>query len=431
MFTWFFKYFKTRSLRAQSHLPFASHRATKETISSHIMEMLEKVEPAFLFIVSRVKRLQQQVAFKNSLTQHKDEFGIVKELEQPLFPPAYVARLRRIRFWNWFWTIVFAITEGFLFYLVSNQMLGAISDLFDSSRSRNNTKNITIYISLGFSFAMAFMAALGVDKGLEKVYAFFRAKYHFQNKRLDNADFKKARLNYIKGLILVVLSSLFSLGIGLSRIFSLHSGASSTGSIFLSISLLVLTIVAGIYMGMSKSDADEAADMLHLYKKWNAINKIIDIAKADLLKRIEAIRHRFSILNEKSYQLTLDLQTIYGQEVDERDLNLHQAYKKELFNSINIPNEADYEKYRSLHTHERILHDKSFTSHERIATLVKKLTEYEVYITSLDKPLTAGSNLDENEANKTAPDSNGHSKRNSFIEDVEIIEPDLKKFSTQ
>lgn len=429
MFTWLFKYYKQRSLRAQSHLPFASHRATKETISSQIMEMLERAQPAFLYIVSKVKSLKQQVAFKNSLVHHKDEFGIVKELEQPLFPPAYVARLRRTKLTNWICILVFAITEGFLFYLVSNQMLGAISDLFSTGRTRNNDNSLATYISFGFSFAMAFMAALGIDKGLEKIYAYFRAKYHFQNMKLDEAEYKKARLSYIKGLILLIFSSLFSLGIGLSRIFSLHSGSGSLGSIFLSIALLVLTIVSGIYMGMGKSDADEASDMLYLHRKWKNISKTINTAKADLLKRIEAIRHQFAILNEKSYQLTLDLQTIYQQEVDARDEDLHKEYKSELYNNTHKPNDAGYEKYKSLHTNERMLHDYGFTSHERIMAMMKKLNDYESYILSIDDNLSEKDNQEQ--LAKIQAASNGHSKDNSIIEDAEIVEPSLNEFSNQ
>ena len=366
MLTWFFNILKRRELKSQSSLPFAMARASKEVISSHISEIMETTENSFLQLKKFGIEYNQLKAEEEQCHHSKDEFGKVSRLERPLFTQGQVAAYRNHLIWGRVAEICFVFVESLFFFMIAQNISGGATSAIESMGS-SVAKYIPAFLGI-VALAFAIINAFMLDKAWDKIVNFFYAREHYNNDRINKAEYRAHLFTLIMGIILALFVVSILLFMNMMRSYAIDGATnSSSHNPYLSWALTVMSIGVGIWMGINKRDMNNAGIMLSIYGKWKGIVQKMQNTHIATIKSAEGYWHQSALIREKCYQLILDLQWTLEREADERDNNLWQDYRTEIAKGNLKLTAMHLWEYKNLSAAERELFELNFSLHERLS----------------------------------------------------------------
>lgn len=360
MITWFFNMLKRREYRSQSHLPFAVTRSTKEVISSYILEIMEQTERGFAKLKEQHLNFNALKHQEVSCYYHKDEFGVVEKYQKPLFSHGLIKKYKSERTMYMIGLFIFLLVETALFYMIAQNISGGLLQVF-SNMGRHGEDIAMIIFSLLFATISAFL----LDTGLEKVYTFLQAKEHYRNKKITWAVYTAAVYDLAKGIILILMVIAILVALNKARSFAIDSSASAHNP-GLVLALILISVAAGIWMGVAKRVVKKAMIVLSLNNKWEKTTMAMEKLHVLMAKESEDMYSIKSKTMIKAYQLTLDLQEIYGKEYDDRDEALMQEYRDKMINGTFELNDLSVWQYQNLSSNEYQLLAYQMHNNERL-----------------------------------------------------------------
>ena len=404
MLTWFFNILKRREFKSQNHLPFAVTRSTKEVISSHILDIIEQTEKGFAKIKEQYLNFNALKHQEESCYYHKDEFGVVEKYARPLFSHGLIKKYKSERNMYLIGLFIFLLVETALFYMIAQNITGGLLQIF-SNMGRYGEDIAMIVFSLLFATISAFL----LDTGLEKVYTFLQAKEHYKNKKITWAVYTAALYDLIKGIILILMVIAILVALNKARSFAIDS-SSPAHNPGLVLALILISVAAGIWMGIAKRVVKKAMIVLSLNNKWEKTTKAMEKTHAQMVKEAENL---YSIKSKniiKAYQLTLDLQDIYGKEYDDKDEALMQEYKEKMKSGSFELNDLNVWVFQNLSSNEYQLLSYQIHHNERLNYIYTEVAR-----------MISGVSTDENtRMNLQLSTTNQNTLENEVLNDPEV-----------
>jgi hypothetical protein len=383
---WYLKLWKTNWLASQKNLPFKSARASQEIISGQIMEIIDGLRRRYLKIVNNASAINEAMKKLALLPYHKDELGVLTTIDAPIVTPGQIASLKSSRKKYLIANSSFIALETILFYMVSNQLLKGFNIVL------NDNTNALIALGLSVSAFMAIAAAYGFHAGLSYIFIYIKAKQYIAEGKIQQYQFDTVKFQKNVGIALVALVGIFTLLIALCRVYLLHGDGKNadTGSQLLSFALMCLTSISAIYMALAKKALEDCKPALTISKLYNSYKKKIN--KNIVQAKYSISRYRNLTANEQeiAWQLMLDVQTIYEQEIDARDEAKRTEFNTMLLQDgiLNITPQL-LQEYRSLASGEKRIVDGEFENHIELSRIARHINELEAYIAEVEAKLDA------------------------------------------
>lgn len=360
MLTWFFNILKRREFKSQNHLPFAVTRSTKEVISSHILDIMEQTEKGFAKLKEQHLNFNALKYQEESCYYHKDEFGVVEKYARPLFSHGLIKKCKSERNFYIIGLFIFLLVETALFYMIAQNISGGLLQIF-SNMGKYGEDIAMIVFSLLFATISAFL----LDTGLEKVYTFLQAKEHYTNKKITWAVYTAALYDLVKGIILILMVIAILVALNKARSFAIDSSspAHNPGMV---LALILISVAVGLWMGVAKRVVKKAMVIISLNNKWEKTTNKMEKVHVEMVKGAESLSDLKSKNVIKAYQLTLDLQDIYGKEYDDRDEALMLEYREKMMNGTFELNDLSAWQYQNLSSNEYRLLAYQIHNNERL-----------------------------------------------------------------
>lgn len=330
---WFYRLWKRLQLLRTRDLNFKMELEGANTVSSTaqgINDQLAQALPGLRGLRVRLAQLKTRLVESLFTT---DKWGNKEPVNQPLFTPDRVSKLRRLRIGRLVVVVLFVICEVALYYLISNSLVGGIEN--------EDVRETAIW---GLAIAFALFVLFAYSFSLDTLFDFIDARELHAQQRITRRAYQAAVTKLIWGGALFILAFGFLLWAGWARIAlienataaanntitdpglraALEEGSRSTG-----IMALLFTFGMAILLGFLKRSLDKVKGEWAAYKAWQANTS----EQERIAQRIEKIKAGLlGYLNTKlevGVQLTHDLQRIYGEQVDPSRVALFKEFETE------------------------------------------------------------------------------------------------------
>lgn len=330
---WFFKLWKRFQLLRTRDLNFKMELEGANTVSSTAQEINDHVADALPGLRGlRVRLAQLKTRLVESLFT-TDQWGNKEPVNQPLFTPDRVSKLRRLRIGRLVVVAVFVICEVALYYLISNSLVGGIEN--------EDVRETAIW---GLAIAFALFVLFAYEFSLDTLFDFIDARELHAKQRITRRAYQAAITKLIWGGALFTVAFGFLLWAGWARIAlienasaaanntitdpglraALEEGSRSTG-----IMALLFTFGMAILLGFLKRSLDKVKSEWAAYKAWQANTTEQERIVQRIEKTIAGLLGYLNTKLEVGVQLTHDLQRIYGEQVDPSRVDLFKEFETE------------------------------------------------------------------------------------------------------
>ncbi len=367
MLNWILSLFTRRKFYTQRALPFIMSKTAKEIATSRTLNIIEDVEKGFLKTKEMFFEMKELKHQEELCHYHKDEFGVVKKMAKPLATHSTISKYKKEKSFYTLGLFIFLIVETALFYMISQSISGGLAAIFaDFGR---HGESIAMFV---FSLLFASISAFILDTGLDKLYSFFTAKEHYSNKRIAKSDYQSALADLVKGIALILLVIAILITINKARSFAIDGGGANHNP-YLITGLMVLSVAAGLWMGIAKRIVKKAAVMISLHEKWTKITTRMSKINAEMAVQYEKLLNIKATELLIGQQLLLDTQGLIGKEYDDRDEDLMIEYKSKMKTGKFMLNQLSVWEYQNLAANEHQLYNYMVLNNERVDYIFKEL----------------------------------------------------------
>jgi len=257
----------------------------------------------------------------NVLNEYTDIFGDRKKINHPIFTQNEIAQMSRNKFKDYFFSFLFIVLEGIIFSQIISMMI-----------PREIRKEVW-WISFPIGIILSYMLLLAVKKALENHFTYLEAKMIQQERALPEYKLQKFRRKNGFAIILFLFFIAFSVFAGIIRERMILGAAVDTnpflGKIVFMMSL-TLSLLVIFLLAMVNHDLAETKIKYAVFNNWKKHEKERKeyITKLKAMHAKDAVDSILTGNTEKYWQLMLDLNRIYGAELDDSEKNLDLEYKK-------------------------------------------------------------------------------------------------------
>ncbi len=323
MLGWYFKWWRVRQLKKQSHIPHKLKLNTQRLKSECVYEIKERYKPIMDTFAMLNRKLVVKGIKEDIIKADRDEHGIEKEKKDILFTQGEIEKMKSLRRFYWFIVLLFVMAESGLYYLTAQVFLPGGAE----------------YAKLILALFLGLVVMVVLNFSFEKHFEYREIVANKEKLNISDEELKNKRDIRILGYILGFLSFAIMLTAGLVRIYFLEqmdltgytaqevANLQKVGT-WASYLTLAVTFALAIFLALLKKQQMANSYAYKRYKKWNETIKKANEYTQDRIKAKQDLENIYKPLIDKYWQLVKELERIWGIEYDEQDKDLFEDLKK-------------------------------------------------------------------------------------------------------